>query len=77
MESKLKYQLLKRKVLKMKNPTILLNKTDFENFKKEEEIKVNNLKIGEDPTFEGIPIKIDNYIKQGTIIIYDNIPPLF
>ena len=52
-----------------------MNKTDFETFKKEVEAKVNNLKVGENPTYEGIPIKTKDFIEEGNIIIYDDVKP--
>ena len=73
MDEKLRHQLKIKKVREMKNPTILMNKTDFQTFKKEVEAKVNNLKVGANPTYEGIPIKTNDFIEQGNIIIYDDV----
>ncbi len=73
MDEKLRHQLKIKKVREMKNPTILMNKTDFETFKKEVEAKVNNFKVGENPTYEGVPIKTKDFIEQGNIIIYDDV----
>ncbi len=73
MDEKLRHQLKTKKVREMKSPTILMNKTDFQTFKKEVEAKVNNLKVGANPTYEGIPIKTKDFIEQGNIIIYDDV----
>lgn len=73
MDEKLRHQLKIKKVREMKNPTILMNETDFKTFKKEVEAKVNNFKAGDKPTYEGIPIKTKYFIEQGNIIIYDDI----
>jgi hypothetical protein len=58
----------------MKNPVILMNPINFKNFKKELESKMQNFKVGNNPTYEGVPIKTRKYIKQGTVIVYDDIP---
>lgn len=62
-----------KRVREMKNPTILMNDKDLETFIKEVEAKVNNFKVGEHPTYAGIPIVEAKHIEQGTFIIYDNI----
>ena len=71
-DKKLRHQLKIEKVREMKNPTILMNKTDFEKFTKEVEAKVNIFKVGDNPTYEDLPIKTKSFIKQGDIIIYDD-----
>lgn len=41
--------------------------------KNDKESKVNNFKVGDNPTYESIPIKTKDFIEQGNIIIYDDI----
>jgi len=72
MDEQIKQQLRQQKIREMKNPTILMNKTDFENFKKDIESKVDNLKVGLNPTYEGIPIKTNEFVEKGNIIVYDD-----
>ena len=57
----------------MKNPTILMNTSDFENFKKEIESKVTNFKVGLNPTYEGVPIKTSDIIEKGNLVVYDDV----
>lgn len=54
----------------MKNPTILMNENDFKVFKKELESKTTVV-VGDNPTYEGVPIKINNIIQSGNIVVYD------
>jgi len=71
MEANIKHQLKVKKVREMKNPTILMNEKDFENFKKEVESKINDFKVGDNPSYEGVPILTACHIEQGNILIYD------
>lgn len=73
MDDKISHQLRIKKIREMKNPTIVMNKTDFENFKKDVESKVVNLKVGLNPTYEGIPIKTSDIIERGNIVVYDDV----
>ncbi len=73
MDEKIRHKIRIMKVREMKNPTILMNETDFENFKKELEAKVNNFKAGNNLTYEGVPIKTGVFIEKGNIIIYDDV----
>lgn len=73
MDEKLRHQLRTKKVRDMKNPIILMNETDFENLKREVEAKVYNFKVGDAPTYEGVPIKAKSFIERGNIIIYDDV----
>lgn len=73
MDEQIKQQLRQQKIREMKNPTILMNDVDFENFKKEVESKVVNFKVGANPTYEGIPIKVNEFIEKGNIIVYDDV----
>ena len=73
MDEQIKQQLRQQKIREIKNPTILMNDIDFENFKKEVESKLVNFKVGTNPTYEGIPIKVNEFIEKGNIIVYDDI----
>jgi hypothetical protein len=73
MVEKIKHQIRLQKIMEMKSPTILMNKTDFEDFKKEVESKVVNLKVGLNPTYEGIPIKTSDLIEVGNLVVYDDV----
>jgi hypothetical protein len=73
MDEKIKQQIRSQKIREMKNPTIMMNKTDFENFKKDVESKVVNLKVGLNPTYEGVPIKTNDLIEIGNMVIYDDV----
>mgnify|MGYP003653226611 CR=1 FL=1 len=61
------------RVKEMKNPTIVMNDKDLEVFIKQIENQVNNLNIGDNPTYEGIPIKGLKHIEQGKFIVYDGV----
>ena len=56
----------------MKNPTILMNEKDFEDFKKEIESKTTII-VGSNLTYEGVPIKTSQVIEKGNIIVYDDV----
>ena len=73
MEEKIKHQLRITKVREMTNPTILMNEKDLQTFIKQIESKVNNLKVGKQPMYEGIPILVGIHIEQGNLIIYDDL----
>jgi len=73
MDEQIKQQLRQQKIREMKNPTILMNDIDFENFKKEVESKVVNFKVGANPAYEGVPIKVNEFIEKGNIIVYDDV----
>ncbi len=72
-DEKLQHQLKMQKVREMKNPTIVMNDKDLETFIKQVENQVNNLKVGEHPKYEGIPIIGRKQIEQGKYFIYDEI----
>ena len=72
MDDKLMKELKIKEVQKMKNPTILMNETDFEGFKMEIETKTN-IKVNRNSTYKGIPIKTNNSVQRGNIIIYDDV----
>ena len=72
MEEKIKQEVRLSKIREMKKPTILMNETDFENFKNEVESKVVNLKLGDNPKYAGIPIKTCRIVEKGTVIVYDD-----
>jgi len=71
MDEKLRQELRLKKIREMKNPTILMNETDFEVFKKEIESKTT-IVVGENPTYECVPIKTNNIIQRGNIIVSDD-----
>ena len=73
MDKQIKQQLRLQKIREMKNPTIVMNNTDFENFKKDAESKVVNLKVGLNPTYNGIPIKTSDIIERGNVVVYDDV----
>ena len=67
------YERLKvEKVRAMKNPIILMNTEDFESFKNELESKIVNFKVGDNPTFAGVPIKPTDLILKGTFTVVDD-----
>ena len=72
MDEKLRQELAKKKIREMKNPTILMNENDFEVFKKEIESKTT-IVVGNNPTYEGVPIKTNNIIQSGNIVVYDDV----
>ena len=72
MEKEIIQQLKIERIRGMKNPTILMNDKDFEKLKKEIESKVSNFKVGENPTYNGIPIIVRNYLEEGHMLFYDN-----
>ena len=74
MEEQIIHQLKIKKVREMKNPTILMNTKDLETFVKQVETKVNNFKVGSNPTYAGLPIKTNKIIRRGELIIYDDYP---
>lgn len=71
MDDKIRHQLKINNIGKMKSPIILMNPTDFDNFKKKGASKVQNLKIGKNPTYQGIPVKTHNAVEKGSIVVYD------
>lgn len=73
MDEKIRHQLKIKKVREMKNPTILMHTKDFEAYKTELESTIQNFKVGENPTYQGIPVKTTDRIDRGTIFIYDNL----
>ena len=72
MDEKLRQELAKKKIREMKNPTILMNETDFEVFKKEVESKTTVV-VGNNPTYQGVPVKTSQIIEKGNFIVYDDV----
>lgn len=72
MDDKLRQELRAKEISEMKNPTILMNENDFEIFKKEIESKTT-IVVGDNPTYEGVPIKTNNIIQSGNIVVYDDV----
>ena len=50
-----------------------MNSNDFDAFKKELESKLQNFNVGENPTYQGVPIKTSSIVEKGNIIVYDDI----
>ena len=71
MDDKLRQELRVKRIREMKSPIILMNENDFEVFKKEIESKTTVV-VGDNPTYECVPIKINNIIQSGNIVIYDD-----
>ena len=65
MDLKTQLELKRKKIASMKNPTIFMNKEDFEFFSKQ-------LSSGEF-YFRSIPIMIHPYILKGELFIGDNV----
>ena len=59
-------------VRKMKSPIILMNSEDLKEFIKKIESELYNFKVGENPTYENIPIKSHDHIEKGKFLVYDN-----
>ena len=51
-----------------------MNENDFEVFKKEIESKTTVV-VGDNPTYEDVPIKTNNIIQSGDIVVYDDVSP--
>jgi hypothetical protein len=72
MDEKLRQELRTKKIREMKNPTILMNENDFEVFKNEIESKTTVV-VGNNPTYQGVPIKTSQIIEKGNIVVYDDV----
>jgi len=72
MDEKIRHELKIKKIREMKNPTILMNETDFEGFKKDIETKTT-IVVGNNPTYQGVPIKTSQIIEKGNIVVYDDV----
>jgi hypothetical protein len=72
MDNKLRQELRAKKIREMKNPTILMNENDFEVFKRGIESKTT-IVVGDNLTYEGVPIKTNNIIQSGNIVVYDDV----
>ena len=73
MDEKIMLELKKDRISKMKNPTILLNKKDFEELKTRLESTIHNYTVAENPTYSGIPVKTSCFTDKGSVIVYDDI----
>lgn len=59
--------------LRIKKPTVLMNLKDFEKLLEiTAEKKSSNLKIGDPPTFQGIPISMRESFPEGEAVVYDD-----
>lgn len=65
MDLKTQLDLKRNKIASMKNPTIFMNKEDFESFSKE----VSSCEF----YFRRIPVMIHPYILKGEVFIGDNV----
>lgn len=74
MHEKIRHRLRASKISEMQNPTIMINSEDFESFKTELSSNGQNFKIPDNPTYKNMPIKINDKIQQGTVVIYDDSP---
>ena len=72
MEEKLRNKLSTEMIEGMVNPIIVMHTKDLKAFIKQTEARVDNLKVGENPTYQGIPIKAREYVEKGQLIIYDD-----
>lgn len=72
MDEKLRQELRTKKIREMKNPTILMNENDFEVFKNKIESKTT-IVVGNKPTYQGVPIKTNQIIEKGNIVVYDDV----
>jgi hypothetical protein len=72
MDEKLRQELTKKKIREMKNPTILMNENDFNVLKKDVESKTTVV-VGNNPTYQGVPIKTSQTIEIGNIVVYDDV----
>lgn len=68
-------KLRKEKIRAMKNPTIVMNPNDFDYFKELIEVKLSGLILGDNPEYEGIPIKTSDLMMKGQVMIIDEIIP--
>ena len=73
MDEKLRKELRAKKIREMQNHIILMNENDFENFKKEI-VSKSTIKVSNNPTYEGVPIKTSQLIERGNVIVYDDVP---
>lgn len=73
MDEKLRHELKIKKIREMKRPTILMNDNDFEDLKNEIESKTTIVFDADNPTYEGVPIKTNNIIQSGNIVVYDDV----
>jgi hypothetical protein len=65
MDLKTQLEVKRKKIASMKNPTIFMNKEDFEFFSKE----VNSSEF----YFRRIPVMIHPYILKGEVFVADNV----
>jgi len=54
----------------MKYPVIMMHPDDFKIFKNEIESKTN-ITVGNNPKYEGVPIRTSIIVSRGNFIVYD------
>jgi hypothetical protein len=72
MEDKIDRELKAKAICKMKEPVILMNNLDFDNWVIDLESKIDNFKVGKNLIYKGLPIKAVPFLDKGSIIVYDN-----
>lgn len=72
MDEKLRQELRTKKIREMKTPTILMNENDFEVFKNKIESKTT-IVVGNNPTYQGVPIKTSQIIEKGNVVVCDDV----
>jgi hypothetical protein len=72
MEEKIDRELKAKAIHEMKEPTILMNDLDFDNWVMDLEDKLDNFKIDKNLVYKGFPIKAIPFLGRGCIIVYDN-----
>jgi hypothetical protein len=65
--------LKRRRIAAMKNPTILMNSDDLNNFESELKSKVQNFELGKNPKYMNVPIESSPLFPRGEIIVYDKL----
>lgn len=74
MDEEIRKKLSIEKIRNMKKPTILMNKDDFDDLKKEIDPQAAVV-VGTNTTYttdKGVPIKTSQFIDKGNIIVYDD-----
>jgi hypothetical protein len=74
MENEIAHMLKITKIREMKNPVIVMNPLDFEEFKTKLELNNTNFIVSENPKFQGISIITRYHIEKGNIFIVDWLP---
>ena len=70
MDEQIRSELRQKKISEMKQPIILMNESDFQKFKSYIESNTNII-IGDSLKYDGVPIRINNTVQEGEIVVYD------